>query len=277
MLEHGRRCGARKAAIGDSAGTRRRRSDSASRAVTAARPPSPRVREYFPETMLWQPALITDDKGVADLAVNFADSITTWRLSASANSRGGALGGATVPLKVFQDFFVDIDLPRQPDPERRGRLPGRRLQLSQDSANREDRAARGALVRPAWTRPASPASSTSSPTRSPPSSSASGPSSIGSQPLTVKAMRHQAVRRRQAHRRGRARRPEGREGRHATGSPARSSQTIDIPPTPCPTPRSCWCKIYPGVMAQVVEGSTACCACPRLLRADLVLGVSRTC
>ena len=73
--------------------------------------PAMRVREFFPETMLWQPALITDDKGVADLALTFADSITTWRLSASANSRGGALGGATVPLKVFQDFFVDIDLP----------------------------------------------------------------------------------------------------------------------------------------------------------------------
>ena len=73
--------------------------------------PITRVREYFPETMLWQPALITDDKGIADMSVSFADSITTWRLSASANSRGGAIGGATVPLKVFQDFFVDIDLP----------------------------------------------------------------------------------------------------------------------------------------------------------------------
>src|SRR5205823_2739156 len=73
--------------------------------------PVTRLREYFPETMLWQPALITDDKGVAHLAVNFADSITTWRLSASASSRGGALGGVNVPLKVFQDFFVDIDLP----------------------------------------------------------------------------------------------------------------------------------------------------------------------
>jgi hypothetical protein len=73
--------------------------------------PVTRLREYFPETMLWQPALITDDKGVAQMAVNFADSITTWRLSASASSRGGALGGVNVPLKVFQDFFVDIDLP----------------------------------------------------------------------------------------------------------------------------------------------------------------------
>jgi alpha-2-macroglobulin family protein/MG2 domain-containing protein/macroglobulin-like protein len=70
-----------------------------------------RIREFFPETMLWQPALITDDQGIADLAVNFADSITTWRLSASASSLTGSLGGVQVPLKVFQEFFVDIDLP----------------------------------------------------------------------------------------------------------------------------------------------------------------------
>jgi hypothetical protein len=70
-----------------------------------------RVREYFPETMLWQPALITDDQGNAELPVNFADSITTWRLSVSASSQAGALGGVSAPLRVFQDFFVDIDLP----------------------------------------------------------------------------------------------------------------------------------------------------------------------
>ncbi|HZT78690.1 MAG TPA: alpha-2-macroglobulin family protein, partial [Gemmataceae bacterium] len=70
-----------------------------------------RLREYFPETMLWQPALITDDKGVAVLPVSFADSITTWRLTASASSKGGLLGGVSSPLRVFQDFFVDLDLP----------------------------------------------------------------------------------------------------------------------------------------------------------------------
>jgi hypothetical protein len=73
--------------------------------------PLMRLREYFPETLLWQPALITDDKGVAVLPLNFADSITTWRLTASASSRGGGLGGTTIPLRVFQDFFVDLDLP----------------------------------------------------------------------------------------------------------------------------------------------------------------------
>jgi len=43
--------------------------------------------------------------------VTFADSITAWRLTASASSAGGLLGGTTTPLRVFQDFFVDLDLP----------------------------------------------------------------------------------------------------------------------------------------------------------------------
>jgi 5-hydroxyisourate hydrolase-like protein (transthyretin family) len=69
------------------------------------------VRNYFPETLLWQPALITDDQGVAHLPISFADSITTWRLTASASSKNGLLGGTTASLRVFQDFFVDLDLP----------------------------------------------------------------------------------------------------------------------------------------------------------------------
>ena len=73
--------------------------------------PAVRLREFFPETMLWKPLLITDDRGRAELPLAFADSITTWRLNASASSRAGALGGLTAPLRVFQDFFVDLDLP----------------------------------------------------------------------------------------------------------------------------------------------------------------------
>jgi hypothetical protein len=101
----GKAGGVMEAAAGD------RGADPRSAATGSGSAPVTRVREYFPETMLWQPSLITDDKGIADLSVSFADSITTWRLSASANSKGGSIGGATVPLKVFQDFFVDIDLP----------------------------------------------------------------------------------------------------------------------------------------------------------------------
>ncbi len=70
-----------------------------------------RLRDFFPETLLWQPSLITDERGRATLKVPFADSITTWRLTASGSSLVGRLGGVSAPLRVFQDFFVDLDLP----------------------------------------------------------------------------------------------------------------------------------------------------------------------
>ncbi len=65
----------------------------------------------FPETLLWRPELITDDNGATSLPLELADSITTWRLSASAVSGDGKLGAMQMPVKVFQDFFVDLNLP----------------------------------------------------------------------------------------------------------------------------------------------------------------------
>ncbi len=72
-----------------------------------------RVRQYFPETLLWEPALITDRWGKAELTIPLADSITTWRLTALGHSSQGHLGSTTSPVRVFQDFFVDIDFPVQ--------------------------------------------------------------------------------------------------------------------------------------------------------------------
>jgi hypothetical protein len=70
-----------------------------------------RVRSKFPETLLWHPELVTDRSGKATLDVDLADSITDWRIVATGSTRGGLLGTATSSLRVFQDFFVDIDLP----------------------------------------------------------------------------------------------------------------------------------------------------------------------
>lgn len=71
----------------------------------------PRVRRDFPETLLWQPELITDDQGKATLEFPLADSITTWRASIDAINGVGKIGNLELPIKVFQDFFVDLDLP----------------------------------------------------------------------------------------------------------------------------------------------------------------------
>lgn len=70
-----------------------------------------RIRQYFPETLYSNPSLITDENGKATLNLQMADSITTWRLSATASTREGKIGSATRGMLVFQDFFTDIDLP----------------------------------------------------------------------------------------------------------------------------------------------------------------------
>jgi hypothetical protein len=70
-----------------------------------------RVRQNFPETLLWRPELITDDQGRARLDLDLADSITTWRVSMGAVSADGSLGGIQSSIRVFQPFFVDVDLP----------------------------------------------------------------------------------------------------------------------------------------------------------------------
>lgn len=70
-----------------------------------------RVREFFPETLLWRPEIITDEKGHASIDVELADSITTWRLLASAVSADGRLGALQSAIKVFQPFFVEMNLP----------------------------------------------------------------------------------------------------------------------------------------------------------------------
>jgi hypothetical protein len=70
-----------------------------------------RVRQFFPETLFVNPNVLTDERGNATVSLNMADSITTWRMTALASSMKGELGSTTSPLRVFQDFFVDIDLP----------------------------------------------------------------------------------------------------------------------------------------------------------------------
>ncbi|MHB2019038.1 MAG: alpha-2-macroglobulin family protein, partial [Candidatus Xenobia bacterium] len=71
----------------------------------------PRLRQFFPETLASFPEVLTDDHGVASLTVPMADSITTWRVGAFASSLSGEMGSTQAAIRVFQDFFVDIDMP----------------------------------------------------------------------------------------------------------------------------------------------------------------------
>jgi hypothetical protein len=73
---------------------------------------TPRLRQYFPETLLWQPELITDAAGRAHLSIPLADNITTWKLSAIASTENGEIGTAEKEIRAFQPFFVEHDPPR---------------------------------------------------------------------------------------------------------------------------------------------------------------------
>ena len=117
-----------------------------------ASPEPPRVRRFFPETLLWQPQVITDETGRAGVEVPLADSITAWKMNIDAVSAGGRLGNATMDIRVFQDFFVDLDLPVALDAGRRDIRPGPVLQLSaQTAGHRVDSGVRS-LVRGPGTR-----------------------------------------------------------------------------------------------------------------------------
>jgi uncharacterized protein YfaS (alpha-2-macroglobulin family) len=73
--------------------------------------PAPHIRSYFPEALYINPEILTDARGNADITIPMADSITTWRMAMIASTTSGALGSGDSSIKVFQDFFVDLDLP----------------------------------------------------------------------------------------------------------------------------------------------------------------------
>jgi hypothetical protein len=71
----------------------------------------PRVRTNFPETLYNNPEIITGPDGKATVTLDMADSITDWRVSTLAHTLAGKLGGGIGSVRVFQEFFVDIDFP----------------------------------------------------------------------------------------------------------------------------------------------------------------------
>ncbi len=73
---------------------------------------TPRLRDYFPETLVWQPSLETNTRGQAQLKFKLADSITTWKMSVIGSTADGQVGTVEKEFRAFQPFFVELDPPR---------------------------------------------------------------------------------------------------------------------------------------------------------------------
>ncbi len=92
-------------------------------AAPAAEPPKPEpspanaktpegpTRAWFPETFLFEPLVVTDDRGAAVVPVRVPDRLTTWRVLALAHARTGAQGGAVASFLGTLPTYVDPVVP----------------------------------------------------------------------------------------------------------------------------------------------------------------------
>ena len=73
---------------------------------------TPRLRKYFPETLVWKPEVITNARGQAHIDFPMADNITAWSMSVIASTEAGEVGVSQKELRTFQPFFVEHDPPK---------------------------------------------------------------------------------------------------------------------------------------------------------------------
>lgn len=73
---------------------------------------TPRLRDYFPETLYWEPSIITDANGSARIKLKLADNITTWRMTVLASTKSGELAVGEKEIEVFQPFFIEHEPPK---------------------------------------------------------------------------------------------------------------------------------------------------------------------
>lgn len=70
------------------------------------------IRNVFLESMCFIPELVTKD-GMAKTDLRLSDNITTWTIQTIGNTKDGRIGyGMINNVKVFKEFFVDFELPK---------------------------------------------------------------------------------------------------------------------------------------------------------------------
>ncbi len=72
----------------------------------------PTVRKYFPDTMAWLPAVVTDSAGKAQASFSFPDSLTTWRATVRAVTRDTLVGQITSKVITRKNLILRLETPR---------------------------------------------------------------------------------------------------------------------------------------------------------------------
>ncbi|XP_077026087.1 alpha-2-macroglobulin-like [Tamandua tetradactyla] len=88
-----------------------RRGHSFLRKVDHSQPQKETVRQYFPETWIWN-IVAVNSSGVAEVGVTVPDAITEWKAGALCLSEDTGLGlSLPATLQAFQPFFVELTMP----------------------------------------------------------------------------------------------------------------------------------------------------------------------
>lgn len=70
------------------------------------------VRRRFPDTAYWNPAVVTDENGNAQVTVELPDSLTTWRMGARGITKDTVVGESKVDIVTTKDLLVRPVAPR---------------------------------------------------------------------------------------------------------------------------------------------------------------------
>lgn len=76
-------------------------------------PAALRVRQAFPDPLVWQPQIVTDLLGRATITLPAATAPGAWRLNLQALTRDGRMAYASLPYQVQRELAVTADAPPQ--------------------------------------------------------------------------------------------------------------------------------------------------------------------
>ncbi|MGQ9519276.1 MAG: MG2 domain-containing protein [Candidatus Fervidibacter sp.] len=69
------------------------------------------VRKHFPDTALWLPHIVTDEKGIAQVQLTIPDTLTQWRVTAIAHTLDTRVGFGVAKFRCAKPFGVRIAAP----------------------------------------------------------------------------------------------------------------------------------------------------------------------
>ena len=70
------------------------------------------VRKNFADALLWSANLQTDSSGEAELAFDFPDNLTTWKINVWSMGEGACVGQGETEIVTSKDFLVRMEIPR---------------------------------------------------------------------------------------------------------------------------------------------------------------------